>query len=375
RFYNNATAQFRRLTSRAWSEVCSFLQESYTGVSSIRVFGLTEAYREKICTIVDRNIECLQLESIANRWIQVRLNLLTDAAVFCFVVASVVLFYQGYISLGIMALIISSGVNFSGNLGGVARTYRELEMQVVCVERIKEYVDNVHEAPWTVAHSRPPRNWPHAGMVEFKDLCLRYRENDDLVLKNVTFDVKPGEKVGIVGRTGAGKSSLTLALFRIVEPSSGAILIDGMDTSTIGLHDLRRAMTIIPQDPVLFCGSLRSNLDPFDEYGEHEIWAALERSRLSSFVALLEGQLSFAVAEGGSNLSVGQRQLVCLTRSVLRKSAKILVLDEATASIDPETDRLVQASIREAFADSTVLTIAHRIDTILDYNRVLVMDE
>ncbi|BFZ22961.1 hypothetical protein BsWGS_26000 [Bradybaena similaris] len=254
----------------------------------------------------------------------------------------------------------------------LVRTMSDIETNIVSVERVQEYTQLLQEAP---RHTliRPPSDWPDQGQVIFKQYSTRYRDGLDPVLRGLDCVIRPGEKIGIVGRTGAGKSSLTLALFRLLEASEGEIIIDNMIISALGLYDLRSKITILPQDPVIFSGTLRENLDPHFQHLDQEIWTALTLSNMKHYVSAMPAGLYSEVGENGLSLSTGQRQLLCLTRALLRRT-KILILDEPTSSVDAETDNLVQAMVRKVFRSCTTITIAHRINTILDCNRVMVLE-
>ncbi|XP_043683574.1 multidrug resistance-associated protein 1 isoform X8 [Vespula pensylvanica] len=372
RFYVATSRQLKRLESISRSPIYSHFSESVTGAQTIRAFGVQDRFIQESESKVDFNQVCYYPGIIANRWLAIRLEMVGNLIIFF--AALFVVLGRNTISAGIVGLSVSYALQITQTLNWLVRMTSDVETNIVAVERIKEYGETPQEAPWVNPENVPPKEWPAEGHVEFKDYKVRYREGLDLILHGLTFSVKGGEKVGIVGRTGAGKSSLTLSLFRILEAASGKIIIDGIDIATLGLHDLRTKLTIIPQDPVLFSGTLRMNLDPFDQHTDDEVWRALERAHLKSFVQNLFNGLLHEVSEGGDNLSVGQRQLICLARALLRKT-KVLVLDEATAAVDLETDDLIQRTIREDFKDCTVLTIAHRLNTILDSDKVILLDK
>ncbi|VDM45482.1 unnamed protein product [Toxocara canis] len=324
---------------------------------------------------VDTFIRCKYLNLVSNRWLAVRLEFVGNCVVlFAALFAALSREWGIGITAGVAGLSISYALNITETLNFAVRQISELETNIVAVERVKEYAETPTEAEWRIEGLELAKGWPRNGAIELHEYSTRYREGLDFVVRKLSATIKPAEKIGIVGRTGAGKSSLALALFRMVEAAEGEILIDDINIATLGLHDLRSNLTIIPQDPVLFSGSLRFNLDPFRLYDDHEIWTALELAHLKSFASGLPNGLNHVISEGGENISVGQRQLVCLARALLRKS-KVLILDEATAAVDLATDSLIQETIRREFKSSTVLTIAHRLNTILDYDRVMVLDK
>uniref|UniRef100_A0A3P8P9I6 ATP-binding cassette, sub-family C (CFTR/MRP), member 2 n=1 Tax=Astatotilapia calliptera TaxID=8154 RepID=A0A3P8P9I6_ASTCA len=370
RFYIAASRQLRRLDSVSRSPIYSHFGETVSGLSVIRAYKHQERFLKHNEVTIDENLKSIYLRIVSDRWLAIRLEFVGNLVVFFAALFAVI--SRDSIDSNVVGLSVSYALNVTQTLNWLVMTTSALETNIVAVERVNEYTQLKNEADW-VTDTRPPQMWPEAGRVHFENYKVRYRPELDLVLHGITCDINSTEKIGIVGRTGAGKSSLTNCLFRIIEAAEGRILIDDVDIATIGLHDLRHRLTIIPQDPVLFSGSLRMNLDPFDKFSDEEIWRVLELSHLKSYVSGLQEGLQHKVAEGGENLSVGQRQLLCLARALLRKS-RILILDEATAAVDLETDNLIQNTIRKEFSDCTVLTIAHRLHSIMDSSRVMVLD-
>uniref|UniRef100_A0A671QUA1 Canalicular multispecific organic anion transporter 2-like n=1 Tax=Sinocyclocheilus anshuiensis TaxID=1608454 RepID=A0A671QUA1_9TELE len=372
RFYVATSRQLKRLESVSRSPIYSHFSETITGTSVIRAYGRNAAFVLMSDMKVDENQKSYYPGIVSNRWLGVRIEFIGNCIVLFAALLAVI--GKDKLSPGLVGLSVSYALQVTMSLNWMVRMTSDLESNIVAVERVKEYSETQTEAPWIVTDKQPPPDWPPKGNVEFADYSVRYREGLDLVLRNISLKVEGGEKIGIVGRTGAGKSSMTLCLFRLLEAADGEIVIDEVKISEIGLHDLRSKLTIIPQEPVLFSGTLRMNLDPFEKYSDEEVWKALELSHLKRFVSNQTSKLDLECCEGGENLSVGQRQLVCLARALLRKT-RILVLDEATAAVDLETDDLIQSTIRTQFEDCTVFTIAHRLNTIMDYTRVLVLDK
>ncbi|XP_032333253.1 multidrug resistance-associated protein 1 isoform X1 [Camelus ferus] len=367
RYYVASSRQIRRLAGASRSPVISHFSETLSGVPTIRAFGHEQRFIQQNKEVVNENLVCFYNNVISNRWLSVRLEFLGNLLVFFAALLAVLA--GNSIDSAVVGLSISYALNITQSLNFWVRKACEIETNAVSIERVCEYENMDKEAPWIMS-KRPPSQWPNKGIVEFMHYQARYRDDLGLALQDITFQTHGEEKIGIVGRTGAGKSTLSNCLFRTVEGSGGKIIIDGIDISSIGLHDLRGKLNIIPQDPILFSGTLQMNLDPLDKYSDGQLWEVLELCHLKEFVQSLPRKLLHEISEGGENLSVGQRQLVCLARALLRKT-KILILDEATASIDFETDNLVQATIRKEFSDCTILTIAHRLHSVMDSDRTL----
>ena len=372
RVYIASSRQLKRIESTSKSPVYTHFSETVTGSTSIRAFDAVQHFTHDLERRVDRNGTSFIMSAAAARWLAVRLELMGNIIVLFSSLAAVT--KLGGTSAAEAGLTISYALAVTQTLNMLIRASVDVENSLVSAERCIEYAGVPAEAEWYIDATRPAESWPEKGVVTFDGYSTRYREGLDLVLREASFQSKEHEKIGIVGRTGAGKSSLTLALFRLIESVRGKIVIDSVDIAGLGLLDLRSRLTIIPQDPVLFSGSLRMNLDPFDAHPDARVWQALRLAHLQDFAAGLDGGLDHEVTEGGDNLSVGQRQLVCLARALLRKS-RILVLDEATAAVDVETDELIQRTIRSEFADCTIITIAHRLNTVVDYDRILVLDD
>jgi ATP-binding cassette, subfamily C (CFTR/MRP), member 1 len=374
-WYRPLSRDVQRVESASRSPIFASFSEAVSGVMTVRAFGMEEELQRKCDYYIDSGNNAYYLMHSSNRWLQVRLDALAGFTM-SFVCVFVVIGREHPDSItvdaGTAGLMITFVQMVTGLMNWTVRMGCETEARITSVERIVEYseMDTLEAAP-VVDSYRPPKEWPTVGEVRFSNMSMRYKAGDPLILKDINLLIPGGSKVGVAGRTGSGKSSLLVSLFRMAEPTSDSVIeIDGYNCLKGGLKDVRGAISIIPQDPVMFNGTVKSNVDPTDQYSEEEIMTALRNAELGEAVSTLAD----VVDDGGTNYSVGQRQLFCLARALLRKT-KVLVLDEATANVDVQTDEKIQGTLRREFESCTVITIAHRLNTISDSDYILVMDD
>ncbi|KAG0220544.1 P-loop containing nucleoside triphosphate hydrolase protein [Mortierella sp. GBAus27b] len=372
-YYRASSRELKRLDAIIRSSLYAHFAETLSGLATIRAYREQERFINRNAYFLDMENRPYYLSYAIQRWLGVRLEAIANVLILSTALLGVCGRFT--IATATIGLVLSYSMSVTGTFNWCVRQYAEVENNMNAVERLHHYASEQleAEAPAHIPENRPAESWPSTGAIKIRNLDMRYRPELPLVLRNLSLDIQGGEKIGVVGRTGAGKSSIMMALFRLVEPSAGTMEIDGVDICKLGLFDLRTRLAIIPQDPILFSGTIRSNLDPFNKRTDQELWEALERSDLRNYVASCEGGLDSQVTEFGENLSVGQRQLLCLARAMLTH-ARVIIMDEATASVDVATDTMLQKAIRVDFAQSTVLTIAHRLNTVIDYSRVLVLD-
>lgn len=387
--YSGSSREIKRLEAVQRSVVYNNFNETLTGMNTIKAFKAESDFIEKNDLMLNKMNEAYFLLIANQRWLCVHLDVI--ASIFALLICMLCITEQFEISASSTGLLLNYVIQIVGLLSLTIRAMTQVENEMNSVERLHSYAFNLpQEAAYNRSEFKPPPEWPMSGYIQFKDVSMRYRPTLPLVLKDLDFGVYPGEKVGICGRTGAGKSSIMTGLYRLSELESGSITIDGLDIADMGLYDLRSKLLIIPQDPVLFQGTIRKNLDPFDDYLDKVLWDSLRRaglidekelhdvkhSRLAggNYDSLHKFHLEQNVEDEGSNFSLGEKQLIALARALVRNS-KILILDEATSSVDYETDSKIQDTIVREFNRCTILCIAHRLKTILSYDRIMVMDK
>lgn len=385
-FYQASAREIKRLEATQRSFVYNNFNETLSGMNTIKAYNAQERFKKKNSTFIDNMNEAYYLTIANQRWLAIHLDMI--AMIFALVICFLCIFRVFNIGAAATGLLLSYVLQIAGQLSMLVKTYTQVENEMNAVERICEYAFHLEqEAPYTFENSDLPATWPEKGGISFVNASLAYRPGLPNVLNSLNMDIKPLEKIGICGRTGAGKSSIMTALYRLSELNEGKIEIDGVDISKIGLRDLRSKLSIIPQDPVLFRGSIRKNLDPFGASADDVLWDAMRRAGLieSSKLETIKHQtktsenlykfhLDREVEDNGSNFSLGERQLISFARALVRGS-KILILDEATSSVDYETDSKIQDTIQREFTDCTILCIAHRLKTIVNYDRILVLDK
>lgn len=374
-YYQSTAREVKRLDSISRSPVYAQFGEALNGLATIRAYKAYDRMAKVNGNTMDNNLRFTLVNISSNRWLGIRLECLGGLMIWMTATFAVLANQRAnpaYFAAQ-MGLLLTYSLNITNLMTSTLRQASVGENSFNAVERVGAYTDLTPEAALVVETNRPPPGWPSKGAIEFKNVVMRYRPDLPPVLLGLSARIQPSEKVGVVGRTGAGKSSLFNTLFRIVEPESGQILIDACDICKFGLNDLRKSLSIIPQMPVLFSGTVRFNLDPFQEHKDADLWEALDRAHLKDVIRRNSLGLDTEVAENGENFSVGQRQLLSLARALVRRS-RVLVLDEATAAVDVGTDALIQKTIREEFKSCTMLIIAHRLNTIIDCDRILVLD-
>ncbi|KYR02108.1 ABC transporter C family protein [Tieghemostelium lacteum] len=377
RIYLPTSMELKRMEAVTKSPVFSILQETYQGLITIRVHQQQQRFIQELRKRLELNLRIFHFQYTTHRYMSMRLE----------IISSLVVLFASFIAVlqnnqenpGISSLMITTAFGMTGFISWGVKQVSDLSLKMNSVERVNTYINIPREGGSGISHELPSsqqvsNEWPKNGNIEFKDLSVRYKNTSDPVLNGITFSIQSQEKIGIVGRTGSGKTTLGFSLFRLVEACSGQIEIDGQDISQMSLYDLRSRLACVPQDPFIFSGSIRGNLDPFNQFSDHEIWTNLELVQLKKLVTHMPLKLNTHISEGGSGLSVGQKQLFCLCRALLRKS-KIVLLDESSASLDFTTDSIIKSVIRNYLKESTVITVAHRLDTIIDSDKILVIDQ